>query len=155
MTRKTILDKEEFEKRVQERLVKYGFTEKPRKKWDDEDKRKYRNIRSLVYSEMRRELLDKRNKLWAIDITRGSINSVLNTLGLNMYSDGEVRCIQKGAPILKWFIEKYVFPQLEAKCGITGVKIKKNITPNAHNILDFTQADMNISRIKIEEEINK
>lgn len=163
MTRKTILDKEEFERRFQERLkalkthnpYMYDFVEKPRKEWDDEDKRNYRNTRSLLYCEMRRELLDKRNKLWAMDITRIGINEVLNSLGLKMCNDGRVRCINSGAPILKWFIEKIVLPQLKDKCGITGVKMRRNATPNCYNLLDFTQADMDINLIKTEKNIEE
>ena len=163
MTRKTILDKEEFEKRIKERLEAgkrynphdYSFIDKPRKEWTNLDKIIYRNIRSTIYAEMRRELRDKRNRIWAMDITRSSINEVLNPLGLVMCRDGNVRCIQAGAPILKWFIEKFVLPQLRDKCGITGIKMRKNPTPNCYNLLDFTQADMDISLIKTEENIKE
>ena len=143
MTRETLLDKKEYDRRVREDInsktrwaMSSGFNYDDKKTWTENDKREIRNSKSNIYTQMRNELKNKCNKFW---INNGNIKGFLNKFGLTVYN-GNVRCYDSGALIIKFYLENVVLPAIEKEIGITNIKLKRRCSALSNDLLDFTQA---------------
>lgn len=147
MTKETLLDKKQYDKRVAEEVASRhyyfssNFNYEDKKTWTDNDKREVRNAKSLIYHQMRQELKTKHNKFWMDTMDTGNLKNLLNRFGLQVFR-GNVRCADTGSYIIKAFLEQIVIPAIEKEIGITGIRLKKRCSALSNSLLDFTFAEI-------------
>ena len=70
-----------------------------------------------------------------------AINEVLNKYGLRIINNNAMT-IGNGYALLKFVCENLVFPELEEKFNLTGIKLRNKVSVNSSNLFDFKHAEI-------------
>ncbi len=124
----------------QQRLQKYIDYVKstPRKEWtDNKYLSDYKTCRNALVEEKKRETIDTIMKF-----SGEAINEVLNKYGLRITRNNYAMTTDNGYALLKFVCENIVFPELEEKFNITGIRLRKNVSTASSNLFDFKYTEI-------------
>lgn len=121
-----------------QRLQKYIDYVKstPRKEWTDKYLDDYRICRNVLVEKKKREAIDTIMKF-----SGAAINEVLHKYGLSII-DNNAMTIDNGYTLLKFVCENLVFPELEEKFNLTGIKLRNKISVNSGSLFDFKYVEI-------------
>lgn len=121
-----------------QRLQKYIDYVKstPRKEWTDKYLDDYRICRNVLVEKKKREAIDTIMKF-----SGAAINEVLNKYGLSIINNNAMT-IDNGYTLLKFVCENLVFPELEEKFNLTGIKLRNKISVNSGSLFDFKYVEI-------------
>lgn len=122
-----------------QRLQKYIDYVKstPRKEWTDKYLDDYRICRNVLVEKKKREAIDTIMKF-----SGAAINEVLKKYGLRITRNNYAMTTDNGYALLKFVCENLVFPELEEKFNITGIRLRKNVSTASSNLFDFKYAEI-------------
>lgn len=123
-----------------QRLQKYIDYVKstPRKEWTDNRYLcDYKTCRNALVEEKKRKTIDTIMKF-----SGEAINEVLNKYGLQITRNNYAMTTDNGYALLKFVCENLVFPELEEKFNITGIKLRNKVSTASSNLFDFKHAEI-------------
>ena len=108
----------------------------PKKEWTDKYLDDYRICRNVLVEKKKREAIDTIMKF-----SGAAINEVLNKYGLRIINNNAMT-IDNGHALLKFVCENLVFPELEEKFNLTGIKLRNKISVNSGSLFDFKHVEI-------------
>ena len=108
----------------------------PKKEWTDKYLDDYKICRNVLVEKKKREAIDTIMKF-----SGAAINEVLNKYGLRII-DNNAMTIGNGYALLKFVCENLVFPELEEKFNLTGIKLRNKISVNSGSLFDFKHVEI-------------
>ena len=108
----------------------------PKKEWTDKYLDDYRICRNFIVEKKKREAIDTIMKF-----SGAAINEVLNKYGLRIINNNAMT-IGNGYALLKFVCENLVFPELEEKFNLTGIKLRNKISVNSGSLFDFKHVEI-------------
>lgn len=122
----------------QQKLQKYidYVRSTPKKEWTDKYLDDYRICRNVIVEKKKREAIDTIMKF-----SGAAINEVLNKYGLRIINNNAMT-IGNGYALLKFVCENLVFPELEEKFNLTGIKLRNKISVNSGSLFDFKHVEI-------------
>ena len=108
----------------------------PKKEWTDKYLDDYRICRNVIVEKKKREAIDTIMKF-----SGAAINEVLNKYGLRIINNNAMT-IGNGYALLKFVCENLVFPELEEKFNLTGIKLRNKISVNSGSLFDFKHVEI-------------
>ena len=108
----------------------------PKKEWTDKYLDDYKICRNVLVEKKKREAIDTIMKF-----SGAAINEVLNKYGLRIINNNAMT-IGNGYALLKFVCENLVFPELEEKFNLTGIKLRNKISVNSGSLFDFKHAEI-------------
>ena len=129
-----ILTAEEKQRKLQKYIDYVRST--PKKEWTDKYLDDYKICRNVLVEKKKREAIDTIMKF-----SGAAINEVLNKYGLRIINNNAMT-IGNGYALLKFVCENLVFPELEEKFNLTGIKLRNKISVNSGSLFDFKHAEI-------------
>ena len=129
-----ILTAEEKQRKLQKYIDYVRST--PKKEWTDKYLDDYRICRNVIVEKKKREAIDTIMKF-----SGAAINEVLNKYGLRIINNNAMT-IGNGYALLKFVCENLVFPELEEKFNLTGIKLRNKISVNSGSLFDFKHVEI-------------
>lgn len=122
----------------QQKLQKYidYVRSTPKNEWTDKYLDDYRICRNVIVEKKKREAIDTIMKF-----SGAAINEVLNKYGLRIINNNAMT-IDNGHALLKFVCENLVFPELEEKFNLTGIKLRNKISVNSGSLFDFKHVEI-------------
>lgn len=108
----------------------------PKKEWTDKYLDDYKICRNVIVEKKKREAIDTIMKF-----SGAAINEVLNKYGLRIINNNAMT-IDNGYALLKFVCENLVFPELEEKFNLTGIKLRNKISVNSGSLFDFKYVEI-------------
>ena len=108
----------------------------PKKEWTDKYLNDYKTCRNIIVEKKKREAIDAIMKF-----SGAAINEVLNKYGLSIINNNAMT-IDNGYTLLKFVCENLVFPELEEKFNLTGIKLRNKISVNSSSLFDFKYVEI-------------
>lgn len=108
----------------------------PKKEWTDKYLDDYKICRNFLVEKKKREAIDTIMKF-----SGAAINEVLNKYGLRIINNNAMT-IGNGYALLKFVCENLVFPELEEKFNLTGIKLRNKISVNSSSLFDFKYVEI-------------
>ena len=108
----------------------------PKKEWTDKYLDDYKICRNVIVEKKKREAIDTIMKF-----SGAAINEVLNKYGLRIINNNAMT-IGNGYALLKFVCENLVFPELEEKFNLTGIKLRNKISVNSGSLFDFKHVEI-------------
>ena len=108
----------------------------PKKEWTDKYLDDYKICRNVIVEKKKREAIDTIMKF-----SGAAINEVLNKYGLRIINNNAMT-IGNGYALLKFVCENLVFPELEEKLNLTGIKLRNKISVNSGSLFDFKHVEI-------------
>ena len=108
----------------------------PKKEWTDKYLDDYKICRNIIVEKKKREAIDAIMKF-----SGAAINEVLNKYGLRIINNNAMT-IGNGYALLKFVCENLVFPELEEKFNLTGIKLRNKISVNSGSLFDFKHVEI-------------
>ena len=108
----------------------------PKKEWTDKYLDDYRICRNVLVEKKKREAIDTIMKF-----SGAAINEVLNKYGLSIINNNAMT-IDNGYTLLKFVCENLVFPELEEKFNLIGIKLRNKISVNSGSLFDFKHVEI-------------
>ena len=108
----------------------------PKKEWTDKYLDDYKICRNVLVEKKKREAIDTIMKF-----SGAAINEVLNKYGLRSINNNAMT-IGNGYALLKFVCENLVFPELEEKFNLTGIKLRNKISVNSGSLFDFKHVEI-------------
>ena len=108
----------------------------PKKEWTDKYLDDYKICRNFLVEKKKREAIDTIMKF-----SGAAINEVLNKYGLRIINNNAMT-IGNGYALLKFVCENLVFPELEEKFNLTGIKLRNKISVNSGSLFDFKHVEI-------------
>lgn len=129
-----ILTAEEKQRKLQKYIDYVKST--PKKEWTDKYLDDYKICRNVLVEKKKREAIDTIMKF-----SGAAINEVLNKYGLRIINNNAMT-IDNGYALLKFVCENLVFPELEEKFNLTGIKLRNKISVNSGSLFDFKHVEI-------------
>lgn len=126
---------EEKKQRLQEYIDYVKST--PKKEWTNKYISDYKTCRNALVEEKKRETIDAIMKF-----SGAAINEVLNKYGLQIVGNHYGMTIDNGYALLKFVCENLVFPELEEKFNLTGIKLKNKVSAGSRDLFDFKYVEI-------------
>ena len=108
----------------------------PKKEWTDKYLDDYRICRNVLVEKKKSEAIDTIMKF-----SGAAINEVLNKYGLRIINNNAMT-IDNGHALLNFVCENLVFPELEEKFNLTGIKLRNKISVNSGSLFDFKHVEI-------------
>ena len=128
------LTAEEKQRKLQKYIDYVRYTQK--KEWTDKYLDDYKICRNVLVEKKKREAIDTIMKF-----SGAAINEVLNKYGLRIINNNAMT-IDNGYALLKFVCENLVFPELEEKFNLTGIKLRNKISVNSGSLFDFKHVEI-------------
>jgi len=147
MTKKTLLDTNELNRRTEDYVNRYlpgplKMYYSDRAHWNAEQKDNWQRAKANVYAQMRAENKQKNKNFWLNTFNNGCIDEFLKKYGLRKYGN-RVVFWDCGSFLFKQYLEAVVLPAFESELNIKGIKLKsKRITGLTQDLFDWEKAEI-------------
>lgn len=154
MTRKTLIDKSELDRRTEEYVNQWRpgplkLEYKNRANWNEEEKKAWKNARANVYCRMRAENKERTRNFWLQMLGNNALKEFFKKYGLHVWYD-RVQFVDCGSIILTHYLNDVVLPAFEKEVNIKGVKLKHKRTSGlTQDLFDWENAEV------LNEEVSK
>lgn len=130
-----LMTDEEKKQRLQEYIDYVKST--PKKEWTSKYISDYKICRNALVEEKKRETIDT-----IMRFSGKAINEVLNKYGLQITGNNYAMTTDNGYTLLKFVCENLVFPELEEKFNLTGIKLRNKVSTASGNLFDFKYVEI-------------
>lgn len=128
------IDTAKLRQKAEERASKY-YTDKQSKEYKDFVRNEYNNLYNFEVKRIKSE-----RSTGVLKLIRDSAYNLFLEHDLCIYGNDEIRVSLTNEGYKKLIVRylKLILPEIEKELGITGIKIRSNITPLSQNLLDFS-----------------
>ena len=128
------IDTAKLRKTAEERASRY-YTDPESKEYKDFVRMEYNNLYNFEVKRIKRE-----RSTGVLKLIRDSAYNLFLEHDLRIYGNDEIRVSLTNEGYRKLIVRylKFILPEIEKELGITGIKIRSNITPLSQNLLDFS-----------------
>ena len=146
MTRKTLIDKSELDRRTEEYVNQWRHVKplyiKEKATWTEDEKHEWKNARSAVYCRMREENKERMKNFWLQMLGDNALKEFFKRYGLSVWC-GRVHFFDGGSIILTKYLNDVVLPAFEKEVNIKGVKLKHKRTSGlTQDIFNWEKAEV-------------
>lgn len=123
-------------KKAEERANRqYTIFDRESKEYKDFVRMEYNNLYNFEVKRIKRE-----RSTGVLKLIRDSAYNLFLEHDLQIYGNDEIRVSLTGEGYKRLIVRylKFILPEIEKELGITGIKIRSNITPLSQNLLDFS-----------------
>lgn len=128
------IDTAKLRKKAEERANKF-YTDTESKEYKDFVRMEYNNLYNFEAKRIKSE-----RSTGVLKLIRDSAYNLFLEHDLQIYGNDEIRVSLTNEGYKKLIVRylKSILPEIEKELGITGIKIRSNITPLSQNLLDFS-----------------